>query len=97
MHNIIVKPLFTEKVSNLTSNQNRYAFVVDINANKIEIKKAVEKRFKVKVEAVTTATFLGKKKMIMRRAGRFLGKKPDYKKAYILLKKGDKIDLIEQI
>jgi len=97
MHNIIVKPLFTEKVTNLTEDQNRYAFIVDIHSNKIEIKRAIEKKFNVTVESVRTARFIGKMKMIMRKAGRFVGKRPDFKKAYVLLKKGDKIDLIEQV
>ena len=97
MHNIIIKPIFTEKVSGLTADQNKYAFVVDIKANKIDIKRAIEKKFNVTVESVTTATFLGKTKMILRKAGRFAGKKPDFKKAYIVLKAGDKIDLFEQV
>jgi large subunit ribosomal protein L23 len=97
MHNIILKPLFTEKVSTLTADQNKYAFVVDIKANKIEIKQAIQKKFNVTVESVTTAIFLGKTKMIMRKAGRFAGKKPDFKKAYVILKKGEKIDLFEQV
>jgi large subunit ribosomal protein L23 len=61
------------------------------DANKIEIKKAVEEFFKVKVERVTTINCRGKKK----RLGRFEGKRPDWKKAIVTLKKGEKLDFIE--
>ncbi len=97
MYNVIVRPLFTEKVSHLTEGQNTYGFVVALGANKIEIRKAIEKKFNVKVEAVRTAITEGKGKMVFRRSGRFSGKKPDYKKAFVVLKKGDKIDLFEQL
>lgn len=97
MHNIIVRPLFTEKISHLTDGQNTYGFVVNLNANKIEIKKAIEKKFSVKVESVRTSITEGKARMIFRKSGRFAGKRPDYKKAFVVLKKGDKIDLFEQL
>ncbi len=97
MHNIIVRPLFTEKVSHLTSEHNTYSFVVALFANKIEIKKAVEKKFNVKVVSVRTAITEGKGKMVFRRSGRFSGKKPDYKKAFVALRKGDEIDLFKQL
>jgi large subunit ribosomal protein L23 len=96
VHNIIVKPLLTEKITGLT-DQHKYGFVVAIEANKIEIKKAVEKKFSVTVEKITTARYEGKKKMVFRKAGRFSGKRPDYKKAYVVLKEGDKIDLFGQV
>lgn len=95
MHNVLIKPLLTEKIAHMTETQNVYGFVVDSNSNKIEIKRAVEKKFNVTVEKVTTANYMGKKKMVFRKSGRFEGKRPDFKKAYVLLKKGDKIDLFE--
>jgi large subunit ribosomal protein L23 len=97
MHNIILRPLFTEKISHLSEGLNTYGFVVAMNANKIEIKKAVEKKFNVKVEAVRTAVTEGKSRMIFRKSGRFAGKRSDIKKAFVVLKKGDKIDLFEQL
>ncbi len=97
MHNIIVKPLYTEKVTNSTEAHNTYGFVVSKGSNKIEIKKAIEKKFSVKVADVRTANYEGKTKMVFRKSGRFSGKKPDFKKAFVVLKKGDKIDLFEQV
>ncbi|MCE1188914.1 MAG: 50S ribosomal protein L23 [Ignavibacteria bacterium] len=97
MHNILVKPVITERVLHLTEEQNKYGFIVDKAANKIDIKRAVEKKFNVTVVHVTTANYMGKKKMIFRKSGRFEGKRPDYKKAYVVLKKGDKIDLFETV
>ncbi|MBI5726670.1 MAG: 50S ribosomal protein L23 [Ignavibacteriales bacterium] len=95
MHNILVKPLLTEKVAHLTETQNMYGFVVDLHSNKIEIKRAIETKFKVSVAKITTTNYKGKKKMVARKSGRFEGKRPDFKKAYVVLKKGDKIDLFE--
>lgn len=95
MHNILVKPLVTEKVAHLTEVQNLYGFIVNTASNKIEIKRAIEKKFNVTVEKITTATYKGKKKMVFRKSGRFEGKRSDFKKAFVVLKKGDKIDLFE--
>lgn len=95
MHNILVKPLLTEKIAQLTETQNLYGFIVDLHSNKIEIKRAIEARFKVTVEKITTVKYKGKKKMVARKSGRFEGKRPDFKKAYVKLKKDDKIDLFE--
>lgn len=87
---IIVRPVITEKTMNLLAD-NKYTFIVDRNANKTEIRKAIEDIFKVKVDKVRTINARGKK----RRMGRFEGKKPDRKKAIITLKAGDKITLFE--
>ncbi len=89
---IIIRPLVTEKSSDLMET-NKYAFVVDKNANKIEIKQALEEIFDVKVKAVNTANFKGKKK----RLGRFQeGKTPDWKKAIVTLAEDSKpIELFE--
>lgn len=87
---IIIRPVITEKTMNLLAD-NKYTFLVDKKANKVEIKKAVEEIFKVKVEKVTTINMHGK----TRRVGRFEGKKPDRKKAVVALKAGHKIALFE--
>lgn len=90
-YNIIISPSFTEKGAALKKADNKVLLRVAKNANKIEIKKAVEEIFKVKVERVTTMNCRGKKK----RFGRFEGRKPDWKKAVVTLKKGEKLDFIE--
>ncbi|MGE5372735.1 MAG: 50S ribosomal protein L23 [Solirubrobacterales bacterium] len=87
---IIIKPVVTEKTMNLLAD-NKYTFIVDKRSNKVEIKKAVEEIFKVKVEKVWTINLRGKTK----RMGRFEGRKPDRKKAVVELKSGHKIPLFE--
>ena len=90
---IILMPLVSEKNSNLRADQNKYVFRVEIKANKLQIKNAVEELFKVRVEQVTTLRVHGKPK----RLGRFEGKRPDWKKAVVKLKKGDTIELFENV
>jgi large subunit ribosomal protein L23 len=80
-------PVITEKSTHIKDNYRTVAFRVLRDANKIEIKDAVEKIFKVKVESVRTANFHGKK----RRQGRYTGRRPDWKKAYVTLKQGEKM------
>lgn len=87
---ILIKPVVTEKSMNLLAD-NKYTFIVDPRANKVEIKKAVEEVFNVKVERVWTMKVPGKK----RRMGRYQGYKPDRKKAIVALKPGHKIPLFE--
>ena len=86
--NIIQAPLISEKGSLLAETTNQVLFKVRPDANKIEVKKAVEALFKVKVEKVRLARYLGK----MRRIGRNMGRRSQWKKAYVTLKEGDKID-----
>jgi large subunit ribosomal protein L23 len=88
---IIRKPLVTEKSTQQKESNNQYAFEVDRKANKIEIQSAVERLFKVRVVDVRTANVLGK----MKRLGRKYGKRPDWKKATVTLKEGDRIDFFE--
>lgn len=83
---IIRRPLVTEKSTLLRESDNVIAFEVDSNANKIEVKKAVEELFKVKVEEVRLFNVRGK----MKRMGRFAGKRRDWRKAYVRLKQGEK-------
>lgn len=92
-HQIIKRPLITEKSTAQKEEANQIAFVVDAQANKIEIRQAVEKLFKVKVVKVNTMNMLGKKK----RWGRFMGKKPDWKKAIVTLREGDRIEFFEGV
>lgn len=83
---VIRRPLITEKSTLLRDDRNIVAFEVDRRANKLEIKKAVEKQFKVKVADVRVASLRGK----FRRQGRAAGYRPDWKKAYVRLAEGEK-------
>lgn len=93
IYSVIKKPLFTEKSMQLKETHNKIVFQVNPDANKHEIKKAVEEIFQVKVDNVRTVSTKGK----FKRFGRSIGKTPDTKKAIITLKKGQKLDLIEGI
>jgi large subunit ribosomal protein L23 len=84
---VLKLPVITEKSTQIKENLRTVAFKVLRDANKIEIKDAVEKIFKVKVQSVRTAIFHGKK----RRQGRYVGRRPDWKKAYVTLKEGEKM------
>jgi len=90
IYEIIEGPLITEKSTDLGEKQNKYVFKVGCNANKIEIRNAIEKIFNVKIEKVNTVKLQGKKK----RVRRVEGKTPDWKKAVITLKEGNKIEFI---
>ena len=91
VYTIIKKPLFTEKGSALKESENKLLVEVGKDANKLEIKKAIEEIFKVKVEKVATIKTHGKWK----RYGKSIGKRCDRKKALVTLKKGEKLDFIE--
>lgn len=84
---IIISPLITEKSSRNHLENNSYTFKVSVNANKIEIKKAIEHVFNVKVLKVNTINQRGK----VKRLGRYTGKRADWKKAIVKLQAGDKI------
>lgn len=90
-YSILKKPLLTEKSLIERDNKNRYGFVVAKDASKGEIKTAVEKIFNVTVTKINTISVRGK----MHKMGRFEGKRPDYKKAFVTLKEGDKIEVVE--
>lgn len=96
LSSIIRKPIITEKANLLREMKNDYVFEVALDANRIEIKKAIEKKFGVSVESVRTVTMHGKKK---RSIGRNISrrKSPDRKKAIIRLKAGDKIEVMEGV
>jgi len=91
LHEVVKKPLMTEKGSRVKEKHNRYVFVVDKKANKIDIKKAIENLFKVSVATVNTMRVKGKKK----RLGLKQGRRPDWKKAYVQLKPGQRIEAME--
>jgi large subunit ribosomal protein L23 len=89
-YDIIIRPILTEKMTRLKELNNQYAFEVRKDANKIEIKRAVEERFGVRVLKVRTINVRGKK----RRLGRFEGKRSSWKKAIVTLAEGDTIDFV---
>jgi large subunit ribosomal protein L23 len=86
---IIKRPLVTEQGLHLAQSRNIYPFEVDRRANKVQIRQAVEELFKVRVVAVNTANREGKTK----RRGRRVGRRNNWKKAYVRLREGDKIEL----
>ena len=88
---ILIRPLMTEKSMRQKDEQNTVAFRVRPDANKIEIRAAVEAVFNVKVAAVRTASYEGK----LKRMGRFQGRRANWKKAIVTLQPGHKIDLVE--
>jgi len=90
---IVLRPLITEKGNQLKMASNQYLFQVDREANKIQIKEAVEEIWNVRVTAVRTIRIPGKKK----RMGRFEGRRPDWKKAVVTLKQGETIELFEGV
>jgi large subunit ribosomal protein L23 len=88
-HPVIVRPVVTEKSNDLVAQENQYVFEVHKDANKIEIRSAVEMVFGVRVSAVRTPVVRGN----TRRVGRFSGRRPSWKKAIVTLHDGDSIDL----
>jgi large subunit ribosomal protein L23 len=92
-HQIIKRPLITEKTNRQKEEGNQIVFVVDPKAGKIAIRQAVEKLFKVKVLSVRTLNVGGKKK----RMGKFLGQTSDWKKAIVKLREGDRIEFFEGV
>jgi large subunit ribosomal protein L23 len=94
---IIVKPIVTEKMTGLGEKLNRYGFKVQKDANKIQIKKAVEAMYNVTVTDVNTAIVAPKKKSRMTKSGMLNGKTASYKKAIVTVKKGEQIDFYSNI
>ncbi|MBO7277712.1 MAG: 50S ribosomal protein L23 [Bacteroidales bacterium] len=96
--NIIVKPIITEKMTKTTEKfPNRFGFIVDKRANKIEIKKAVEELYGVKVESVNTMNYSGKNKSRYTKSGFIQGRTAAFKKAIVMLAEGDTIDFFSNI
>jgi large subunit ribosomal protein L23 len=94
MKSIIKRPILTEKMT-LLGESGQFAFEVALDANKIEIAKAIEQRFSVDVTSVRTILYKGKRKSQFTRRGRMEGKRRDWKKAIVTLKEGQTIDFIE--
>jgi large subunit ribosomal protein L23 len=94
--NILKRPLVTEKVSSL-NEKGVYGLIVDNKANKISIKKEVERIYGVTVESVNTMRYAGKKKMRHTKSGVNKGQRSSYKKALITLKAGDVIDFYASV
>ncbi len=98
MQKILIKPFITEKMTAITeASPNKYGFIVAVDANKIEIAKAVEAKFNVEVVAVNTVKYKGKVKTQFTKKGKFEGRTPKFKKAFITLKKDQVIDLFGQV
>lgn len=93
IHDVIVRPLVTEKSTGQLEKTGAYTFVVAIDANKIEIAKAIETLFNVKVRDVRTMRYRGKE----RRLGKFVGRRPSWKKAVVKLRAGDSIEIFEGV
>lgn len=90
---VILEPLTTEKAERLRETQNVVAFRVSPKANKIQIRRAVERLFEVEVKDVRTSNFTGKNK----RWGRFVGRRPNWKKAYVTLQEGHSIEIFKGV
>jgi len=97
MNQVILKPVITERSQSLKEQSNKFVFEVHPKANKREIKRAVEKMFNVTVMDVRTLVMHGKPKTSMMRGGRFQGKRPDRKKAFVKLAAGQNIDIFDQV
>ena len=91
MHAVLVQPLLTEKITGLREKFNTVGFMVHPDANRLQIKQAVETLLKVKVARVNVLNVQGK----VKRLGRFSGKRSDWKKAFVTLKPGEKLELYE--
>jgi large subunit ribosomal protein L23 len=89
---IITSVIVTEKSERLKTESGKYTFKVARTANKVEIRQAIEKLFKVHVTSVHTINYEGK----LRRMGRFAGRRPDWKKAVVTLKQGENIESLER-
>mgnify|MGYP000249065153 FL=1 len=91
------KPVITEKMTSLTEELNRYGFVVDHNANKLQIKSAIEEMYGVSVDRVNTMNYKGKHKTRYTKTGWVEGRTNKFKKAIVTLAEGDTIDFYSNI
>lgn len=94
---IIKKPIITEKMTAISEKLNKYGFIVDVRANKLQIKAAVEELYGVKVSAVNTMRYDGKVKSRYTKAGVIAGQRDAFKKAIVTLAKGETIDFFSNI
>ena len=93
----IIKPLVTEKMTNITEKQNRFGFIVRPEANKIELKKEIEALYNVTVTDINTCVYGGKNKSRYTKAGLIKGRTNRFKKAIVTLKEGETIDFYSNI
>ena len=94
---IIIKPVITEKMTSLGEKLNRFGFIVQKTANKLQIKEAVEEIYGVEVKSVNTMNYSGKTKSRFTKAGVITGKSGSYKKAIVTLAEGETIDFYSNI
>ncbi len=94
---VLVKPLITEKMTDISEKLGQYGFVVNRNANKLEVKEAIEKMYGVTVERVNTMVLPGKKKSRNTKSKFIVGRTSAYKKAIVTLAEGDNIDFYSNI
>jgi large subunit ribosomal protein L23 len=94
---IIIKPIITEKMTAQGDKMNRYGFVVAKSANKLQIKQAVKEMYGVEIESVNTTNYSGKNKSRFTKSGFISGKSNAYKKAFVTLADGEKIDFYSNI
>lgn len=94
---VIIKPIVTEKMTEQGEKLNRYAFVVDKKANKLQIKDAVEELYNVSVASVNTMVYAGKEKSRYTKSGVIVGRTNSFKKAMVKLAEGDQIDFYSNI
>lgn len=90
-HDILIRPLLTEKITSLREVKNCVAFAVRTGATRLDVQRAVEKALKVRVASVNVMNVKGKRK----RQGRFVGKRSDWRKAIVTLQEGEKLELYE--
>ena len=94
---VIIKPIVTEKMTELGEKLNRYGFVVDKGANKLQIKDAVEELYNVTVTSVNTMVYAGKEKSRYTKSGVIVGRTNSFKKAVVTLAEGEQIDFYSNI
>ena len=93
LYDVIVRPIVTEKSTDLLDRNGKYSFVVARDANKVEIARAVEKLFNVHVREVRTMQYRGKE----RRVGRTIGRRASWKKAVVTLREGETIEIFQGV
>lgn len=97
MKSILIRPLITEKMTGISEKHpNKYGFVVSVDANKIQIARAVKEKFNVDAVSVNTIMYKGKERTQFTKRGRFTGRTPKFKKAIVTLKEGQTIDIFGQ-
>lgn len=94
---VILEPILTEKALRLRDSNNQYLFKVAASANKIDVKRAIQKRFSVKIKSVQVVNVKGKPKQRMTKQGRVSGYTPRFKKAIVSLAEGESMDFLETV